>query len=40
MKFLKCTIQVINSIYFKGCVGWAVIAYNYPLTDILPRYAG
>ncbi|MEZ5643889.1 MAG: hypothetical protein R3E94_00920 [Burkholderiaceae bacterium] len=30
----------VNNWYVMGFIGWAVIAWNYPLQEILPRYAG
>jgi hypothetical protein len=39
-KLLSIAQSIITSWYFVGAVGWLILAANYPLTDIVPRYAG
>lgn len=37
---LSFVLMVLASWYFWGILGWLIVIYNYPLEDVLPRYAG
>ncbi len=37
---LRKVWPLLDNWYVIGLAGWAIVAWNYPLQDILPRYAG
>lgn len=39
-KWVPAIRRVLTSWWFIGLIGWTVVAINYPLQAILPRYAG
>lgn len=32
-------VRLATNWYVLGLVGWGIVAWNYPIEDILPRYA-
>lgn len=39
-KLFSIARSILTSWYFSGIIGWLILAANYPLTEIVPRYAG
>jgi uncharacterized membrane-anchored protein len=39
-RLIACLQKAATSWYVLGLAGWAIVAWNYPLQEILPRYAG
>jgi hypothetical protein len=33
-------LAVFTSWWFVGIAGWLIVAWNYPVDTVLPRYAG
>jgi len=39
-KWVPAIRRILTSWWFLGLLGWVLIGLNYPLENVLPRYAG
>lgn len=39
-KIRDWTLKILASWYFWGILGWIIVITNFPLSVVIPRYAG